>query len=67
MTKVALGLSGGVDSAVAASMLREAGYAPIGVFLKMHRVGNEETAARKAAEELGIPFYLKDMTVLFEE
>ncbi len=67
MIQVALGLSGGVDSAVAAALLREAGYAPVGVFLRMHRIGQEEDAARKAAEELGIPFYLKDMTALFEE
>ncbi len=67
MIQVALGLSGGVDSAVAAALLREAGYQPIGVYLRMHRMGQEEEAARKAAEELGIPFYLKDMTALFEE
>ncbi len=67
MIKVALGISGGVDSAVAAVLLREQGYQPVGVFLKMHRVGNEEDAARRAAEELGIPFYLKDMTARFEE
>ena len=67
MISVALGLSGGVDSAVAAALLREAGYAPVGVFLRMHRIGKEEDAARKAAEELGIPFYMKDMTALFEE
>lgn len=67
MTKVAVGLSGGVDSAVCTLLLRQAGYQPIGVFLRMHRVGHEEDAARRAAEELGIPFYVKDMTRLFEE
>lgn len=67
MIKVAVGLSGGVDSAVCTLLLRNAGYQPIGVFLRMHRVGNEEDAARKAAQELGIPFYIKDMTKLFDE
>ncbi|MBQ6824688.1 MAG: tRNA 2-thiouridine(34) synthase MnmA [Clostridia bacterium] len=66
MTKVAVGLSGGVDSAVCVLLLRQAGYEPHGVFLKMHRVGNEEEAARRAAEELQIPFYMKDMTAVFE-
>lgn len=67
MTKVAVGLSGGVDSAVCTLLLRQAGFEPIGVFLRMHRVGNEQEAARRAAEELGIPFYLKDLTAEFEE
>lgn len=67
MTRVALGLSGGVDSAVAAVLLKEQGYEPVGVFLKMHRAGCEENAARRAAEELGIPFVIKDLTALFEE
>lgn len=66
LPKVAVGLSGGVDSAVCTLLLKQAGYQPIGVFLKMHQVGNEAEAARRAAEELGIPFYLKDMTRDFE-
>lgn len=65
--KVAVGLSGGVDSAVCTLLLKRAGYEPVGVFLKMHEVGNEAEAARKAAEELGIPFVLKDLTREFEE
>lgn len=65
--KIAVGLSGGVDSAVATHLLRKAGYQPIGVFLRMHRVGEEEVSARRAAEELGIPFYIKDMKHRFEE
>ena len=51
MIPVAVGLSGGVDSAVCTLLLRRGGYAPVGVFLRMHEVGNEEAAARRAAEE----------------
>ena len=52
MIKVAVGLSGGVDSTTAAAFLKEQGYFPIGVCLQMHGRG-EADAARKAAEELG--------------
>ncbi|MBQ3085171.1 MAG: tRNA 2-thiouridine(34) synthase MnmA [Clostridia bacterium] len=67
MIKVAVGLSGGVDSAVSVLLLRQAGFAPYGVFLQMHGVGNEVEAARRAAEELQIPFAVKDLRPLFEK
>lgn len=66
MIRVAVGISGGVDSTAAAAFLKENGYDPIGVFLKMHAHSGEE-AARRAAEELGIPFHLMDLTDRFEE
>ena len=67
MIHVAVGLSGGVDSAVSVLLLQQAGYSPVGVFLRMHGVGNELEAARKAAQELEIPFHSVDLTALFEE
>ena len=67
MTKVAVGLSGGVDSAVSVLLLQQAGFEPIGVYLRMHQAEEEVKAARKAAEELGIAFYERDMRAQFEQ
>ena len=53
--KVVLGLSGGVDSAVAAARLRDMGYAVHGLFLEVGLGG--EGAARHTAGGLGIPPY----------
>lgn len=55
MKRVVLGLSGGVDSAVAASLLQEQGYEVHGLYLDMNLGGVED--ARRVAESLDIPFH----------
>ncbi len=68
--KVLVGLSGGVDSAVAASYLLEAGYEVGGAYMRMIDGGgkmSDSTDARKVAELLQIPFYELDMRSVFRE
>jgi len=57
-------MSGGVDSSVAAVLLKEEGYDVAGIHLKCFNVDgcakNDAEDARRAAEHLGIPFYAFD-------
>lgn len=68
-----VGLSGGVDSAVAAALLLEEGYQVIGVSLSLWKVqetpspGGDYQDAQKVAEHLGIPWLLVNQEEAFRE
>lgn len=66
--KVAVALSGGVDSAVVALLLKEQGYDVIGITGKMTCSEDSEQVARNAqnvAQKLNIPHYIVDVNKEF--
>ncbi len=78
--QVLAALSGGVDSAVAAARAVEAGHDVVGVHMALsrsraqHRNGSrgccsieDASDARRAADVLGIPYYVWDLSEEFEE
>lgn len=78
--RVVAAMSGGVDSAVAASRMLEAGHEVVGVHLALSQSAAtlRESArgcctiedagdARRVADRLGIPFYVWDMAQRFQE
>ena len=79
--KVVVGMSGGVDSSVAAYLLKEEGYDVIGVTMQIwqdeDRAIQEENGgccgltavddARRVASDLGIPYYVMNFKKEFKE
>lgn len=77
---IAVAMSGGVDSSVAAAILVEQGYNVVGVTMKLWNAPesgeiNDKTCctldssmdARRVCDQLGIPHYTIDMTEDFQE
>ncbi|MBR3927613.1 MAG: tRNA 2-thiouridine(34) synthase MnmA [Clostridia bacterium] len=64
--KVVLGLSDGVDSAVAARILKDQGFEVYGLYLNIAG-GAGEKEARRSAEKLGISFCAMDVSDRIEE
>ncbi len=62
---VYIALSGGIDSAVSAALLKEKGYQVMGIFLKLFR-GQKEEQARIVAKKLAIPFFILDFKKEFK-
>lgn len=78
--KIVIAMSGGVDSSVAAAILKEQGHDVIGISLQLwdyssgadNRFGtccslDDMADARRVAEKVGIPFYILNMEKEFKE
>ena len=76
MAKIVVGMSGGVDSSVAALLLKRAGHEVIGVFMKNWEEKDENGVCtsesdwadvRSVCETIGIPYYAVNFVKEYEE
>jgi tRNA-specific 2-thiouridylase len=78
MPKVVVAMSGGVDSSVAAALLKQQGYEVVGMMMRLwSEPGKEESnrcctpdsmaQARRVAAKLDIPFYVVDAKDVFRK
>src|SRR5512141_2858106 len=78
MTHVVVAMSGGVDSSVAAAVLKQQGYEVTGMMLRLWSEPGKENSnrcctpdamaqARRVAARLDIPFYVVDAKEIFRK
>ncbi|MGA2418005.1 MAG: tRNA 2-thiouridine(34) synthase MnmA [Candidatus Staskawiczbacteria bacterium] len=75
--KIIVAMSGGVDSSVAAALLKKQGYFVVGVFMKFWKDGSDgknrccsiesEKLARLVTKKIGIPFYIVNIEKKFKK
>jgi len=77
--RVAVAMSGGVDSSVAAALMHQEGYQVVGITLQLYDhgktiqkakaccAGQDIYDARRVSEKIGIPHYVFDYETVFKE